>query len=69
MPHPIRFGIMVLQNLPYAEMVAHCQLVEALGFDAVWIGDHLVDPYVPAGYWFEAWTLLAALAVETRRID
>lgn len=68
MAHPLRFGIMVIQNLPYPDMVAHCQLVEALGFDSVWIGDHFVDPYVPAGYWFEAWTLLAALAVETRRI-
>lgn len=59
---------MVLQNLPYPEMVEHCQHLELLGFDSVWIGDHFVDPYVPAGYWLEAWTLLAALAVETKRI-
>lgn len=68
MTHPLRFGIMALQNLPYPEMVEHCQHLEALGFDSVWIGDHFVDPYVPAGYWFEAWTLLAALAAETKRI-
>ena len=68
MTHPLRFGIMVLQNLPYPEMVEHCQHLESLGVDSVWIGDHFVDPYVPAGYWFEAWTLLAALAAVTRRI-
>lgn len=68
MTHPLRFGIMVLQNLPYPEMVGHCQHLESLGFDSVWIGDQFVDPYVPAGYWLEAWTLLAALAAETKRI-
>jgi alkanesulfonate monooxygenase SsuD/methylene tetrahydromethanopterin reductase-like flavin-dependent oxidoreductase (luciferase family) len=59
---------MILQNLPYPEMVEHCQHVESLGFDSVWVADHFVDPYVPPGYWYEGWTLLAALAAETKRI-
>ena len=68
MTDPIRFGIMLIQNLPYPEMVKHCQHIESLGFDSVWVGDHFVDPYVPAGYWFEAFTLLAGLAAETKRV-
>ena len=64
----LRFGIMTLQNLPYSEMVGHWQHLESLGFDSVWLADHFVDPYVPTGYWFEGWTLLAALAAETKRI-
>jgi alkanesulfonate monooxygenase SsuD/methylene tetrahydromethanopterin reductase-like flavin-dependent oxidoreductase (luciferase family) len=68
MSHPIRFGIMLLQNLPYPVLVERCQHLEFLGFDSVWVGDHFVDPYVPTGSWFEGWTLLAGLAAETKRI-
>jgi alkanesulfonate monooxygenase SsuD/methylene tetrahydromethanopterin reductase-like flavin-dependent oxidoreductase (luciferase family) len=65
---PLRFGIMMLPNQPYPQMVEHCKRAESLGFDSAWVGDHFVDPYVPGGYWLEAWTLLAALAAETRYI-
>jgi alkanesulfonate monooxygenase SsuD/methylene tetrahydromethanopterin reductase-like flavin-dependent oxidoreductase (luciferase family) len=68
MSSELRFGIMTLQNLPYPDMVEHWQHLEALGFDSVWLADQFVDPYVPTGFWFEAWTLLAALAAETKRI-
>jgi len=68
MAHPLRFGILLLQNLPYPEMVEHCQHVESLGFDSIWLADHFVDPYVSAGHWYDGWTLLPALATETSRI-
>ena len=68
MSSTLRFGIMTLQNLSYPDMVEHWQHLESLGFDSVWLGDHFVDPYVPTGYWFDGWTLLAALATETKRI-
>jgi len=52
------------------------RLAEAVGFDAVFVPDHLVlgaSPYwgIPEGETrgtWEAWTLLAALAAETRRV-
>jgi alkanesulfonate monooxygenase SsuD/methylene tetrahydromethanopterin reductase-like flavin-dependent oxidoreductase (luciferase family) len=69
MTHPLRFGIMVLQNLPYPEMVERYQHIEALGFESAWVADHFVDPYVPDKPWFDAWTLLAALAASTTRIQ
>jgi alkanesulfonate monooxygenase SsuD/methylene tetrahydromethanopterin reductase-like flavin-dependent oxidoreductase (luciferase family) len=63
-----RFGIITVQNLIWKEEVERWQLIEALGFDNVWVADHFVDPYEPDTPWFEGWTLLAALASQTKRI-
>ena len=44
---------------------------EAVGFDSIWVGDHLLyrgDGRPERGPW-EAWTLLAALAAATERVD
>lgn len=69
MTHPLRFGIMVLQNLPYPEMVERYQHIEALGYDSAWVADHFVDPYVPDKPWFDGWTILTALAAHTSKIQ
>jgi alkanesulfonate monooxygenase SsuD/methylene tetrahydromethanopterin reductase-like flavin-dependent oxidoreductase (luciferase family) len=63
-----RFGIVTDQNLPWAVLVERWQYFEALGFDSVWDCDHFVQPSRPNGPYFEAWTLLAALAARTARI-
>jgi probable F420-dependent oxidoreductase len=69
-------------NLPYvegsmdgrtprwADLLAMAQTAESIGFDAVWISDH-VGFGDPAGEWkgaWESWTLLSALAASTRRV-
>jgi probable F420-dependent oxidoreductase len=74
----IRLGL----NLPYAEgsmdgltpgwpdILAMAQAAETVGFDAVWISDH-VGFGDPAGDWtgaWEVWTLLSALAASTERV-
>jgi alkanesulfonate monooxygenase SsuD/methylene tetrahydromethanopterin reductase-like flavin-dependent oxidoreductase (luciferase family) len=41
---------------------------EAGGFDSIWVGDHLLYREPERGPW-EAWTLLAALAAATERVD
>jgi alkanesulfonate monooxygenase SsuD/methylene tetrahydromethanopterin reductase-like flavin-dependent oxidoreductase (luciferase family) len=43
--------------------------IEDLGFDSIWVGDHLLyeTPEGPVGPW-EAWSLLAALAAVTTRV-
>ena len=44
---------------------------EAAGFDSIWVGDHLLyrgDDGPERGPW-EAWTLLAALAAATARVE
>jgi alkanesulfonate monooxygenase SsuD/methylene tetrahydromethanopterin reductase-like flavin-dependent oxidoreductase (luciferase family) len=44
--------------------------IEDLGFDSIWVGDHLLyeTPDGPIGPW-EAWSLLAALAAITERVQ
>jgi alkanesulfonate monooxygenase SsuD/methylene tetrahydromethanopterin reductase-like flavin-dependent oxidoreductase (luciferase family) len=65
---PVRFGIVTDQNLPWTKLVERWRLFETLGFDSAWDCDHLVQPSRPDGPYFEAWTLLAALAAVTQRI-
>jgi alkanesulfonate monooxygenase SsuD/methylene tetrahydromethanopterin reductase-like flavin-dependent oxidoreductase (luciferase family) len=64
----VRFGIVTDQNLPWPKLVERWQLFEALGFDSAWDCDHFIQPSRPTGPYFEAWTLLAALAAVTQRI-
>jgi alkanesulfonate monooxygenase SsuD/methylene tetrahydromethanopterin reductase-like flavin-dependent oxidoreductase (luciferase family) len=56
------------QNLPWPKLVERWRLFESLGFDSAWDCDHLIQPSRPSGPYFEAWTLLAALAAVTERI-
>jgi alkanesulfonate monooxygenase SsuD/methylene tetrahydromethanopterin reductase-like flavin-dependent oxidoreductase (luciferase family) len=62
------FGINILQNLPYAELVKRWQQVETLGYDSLWIADHFYLRFSPEGMWFDGWTLLAAMAETTNDI-
>jgi alkanesulfonate monooxygenase SsuD/methylene tetrahydromethanopterin reductase-like flavin-dependent oxidoreductase (luciferase family) len=64
----IRFGICTDQNLPFPTLADRWREFERLGFDSVWDCDHFNQPSRPAGPYFEAWTLLAALAARTERI-
>jgi probable F420-dependent oxidoreductase len=44
---------------------------EEVGFDSIWVGDHLLyrDDDAPARGPWEAWTMLAALAAATERVE
>jgi F420-dependent oxidoreductase-like protein len=64
----VRFGIVTDQNLPWPALKERWGLFEALGFDSIWDCDHFIQPSRPTGPYFEAWTLLAALAAVTSRI-
>lgn len=77
---PLGIGLL-LQPSEYAaagtaprwpELRAMARRAEEIGYDAVWIPDHLIIDIprpgsVPEGAW-EAWSLLAALAASTERI-
>jgi len=65
---PLRFGLCVDQNLSWPKTVERWRLFEELGFDSVWDCDHYTQPSRPTGPYFEAWTLLSALAGLTSRI-
>jgi len=57
-------------EVPFPELIAMAQAAEAVGFDSVWHGDHLIYdlPVGARGPW-EAWTTLAAIAASTSTIE
>jgi F420-dependent oxidoreductase-like protein len=67
----IRFGLQVAQQqTTVAELKEVWQEAEALGFDTLWVNDHLLPSIGPAdGTNLEAWTLLAAMATATSRVQ
>jgi probable F420-dependent oxidoreductase len=69
----VRVGIQlpeVERDVRWPEYVAMARAAEEVGFDSVWIGDHLLyrgDGRAERGPW-DAWTLLAGLAGVTERV-
>jgi len=70
---PLRVGIQlpeVERVLRWPEYVAMARAAENVGFDTLWLGDHLLYRYGDGsarGPW-EVWTMLSALAASTSRI-
>jgi alkanesulfonate monooxygenase SsuD/methylene tetrahydromethanopterin reductase-like flavin-dependent oxidoreductase (luciferase family) len=70
----LRVGIQlpeVERHVPWCEYLGMARAAEEGGFDSIWIGDHLLyrdDGRPERGPW-EAWTLLAALAASTERVE
>jgi alkanesulfonate monooxygenase SsuD/methylene tetrahydromethanopterin reductase-like flavin-dependent oxidoreductase (luciferase family) len=67
MPQPLRFGICTDQNMPWEETSQRWRQLQEMGFDSIWVCDHLIQPSRPDGPYFEGSTLLAALAAVTQR--
>jgi alkanesulfonate monooxygenase SsuD/methylene tetrahydromethanopterin reductase-like flavin-dependent oxidoreductase (luciferase family) len=60
----------VERTVRWPELAAMARAAEDTGFDSVWLGDHLVyrdDGRPERGPW-DAWTMLAGLAVVTTRV-
>lgn len=68
MPRDLRFTVLVLPDVPWAEFLRRCREVEELGFDVIGLPDHLVDWAGSKPPWFELWTLLSAVAMATTRV-
>lgn len=74
-PMPLRVGIQlpeVEREVRWPEYVALARAAEDVGFDSIWLGDHLLyraeeDGRPERGPW-EVWTLLAGLAAATDAI-
>ena len=75
MSRPLKVGVQlpeVEREVRWPEYVALARRAESLGFDSIWVGDHLLyrltgEPQ-PRGPW-ECWTMLAALAAATSRVE
>jgi probable F420-dependent oxidoreductase len=69
----IRVGVQLPETerlVPWPEMRDMARAVDDLGFDALWVGEHLLYrwPDRPARGPWEAWTMMAALAAATTRV-
>ncbi|MHA2394697.1 MAG: TIGR03560 family F420-dependent LLM class oxidoreductase [Promethearchaeota archaeon] len=70
----IKFGVTInaapdmLYRSDYDSIKKIAQECESLGYDSLWAMDHLMWGISEAGSVFEAWTLLTALATETKSI-
>ena len=69
----LRVGVQlpeVERHVRWAEYVAMTRAAQEVGFDSIWLGDHLLyreDGRPERGPW-EVWTLLAGLAAVTERV-
>ncbi len=74
MTRPCKVGVQlpeVERFVPWPEYLDLARRAEAVGFDSVWVGDHLVYD-LPDGSTrgpYEAWTTLAAIAAVTERVE
>lgn len=74
MTRPCKIGVQlpeVERFVPWTELIAMAQAAEAVGFDSIWLGDHLLYDLPDGsvrGPW-EAFTSLAALAAVTSRVQ
>lgn len=69
----MRIGVQLPEvewEVPFPELLAMARLAEDVGFDSVWLGDHLIYdlPVGARGPW-ECWTSLAAIAAATSRVQ
>jgi probable F420-dependent oxidoreductase len=73
-PRPLRVGIQlpeVERDVRWPEYAAMARAAEEIGFDSVWVGDHLLyrgDGRPERGPW-DCWTLLAGIAAVTERVS
>lgn len=73
MSRPFSIGVQlpeVEREVRWPELRAMARTAESVGFDSVWVGDHLLYQMTdgPRGPW-EAWSLLAAIAAVTERVQ
>lgn len=74
MTRPCKVGVQlpeVERFVPWPEYLDMALRVEEAGYDSVWVGDHLIYD-LPDGSTrgpYEAWTMLAAIAAVTKRVE
>lgn len=66
----LKIGTRLDMGLPtYEELSGHAKLAEKLGYDAVWVRDHVsLEAVTGQAECFEVWTIMAALARDTSKV-
>ncbi|MEA2593950.1 MAG: hypothetical protein QOF01_419 [Thermomicrobiales bacterium] len=71
---PLKVGIHLPETeriAPWCDLAAMCRLAEEVGFESIWVPDHLLMRFPgeePQGPW-ECWSILSAVAAVTRRVE
>ncbi|WP_162448597.1 LLM class flavin-dependent oxidoreductase [Phytoactinopolyspora mesophila] len=65
---PMRVGVMVMADAPMPQLMDRISRTEELGFDQLFLADHLAHPFAPGTTWFDYGSLLGAAAMRTERI-
>jgi alkanesulfonate monooxygenase SsuD/methylene tetrahydromethanopterin reductase-like flavin-dependent oxidoreductase (luciferase family) len=71
---PLKVGVQlpeVEREVRWPELLDMVRAIEDLGYDSAWLGEHLLYRWAdrpPRGPW-EAWSMLAAIAASTGRIE
>jgi len=65
----IKFGLFAPQvGVPFSVIKERAQLADRLGFDSLWLVDHMWSRGLPDLDHLEAWTVMSALAAVTERL-
>jgi alkanesulfonate monooxygenase SsuD/methylene tetrahydromethanopterin reductase-like flavin-dependent oxidoreductase (luciferase family) len=64
----VRYGIVILPELPWAQAVSRWRRAEVYGFDHAWTYDHLGWRDLVDGPWFDSVSTLTAAALATSKI-
>ncbi len=66
---PLEIGIFLPQvAISWEDMLVRARRVEQLGFESLWLYDHLYSPMLPDLDSLEGWTLATALLTQTQRL-
>ncbi|MDT5328590.1 MAG: hypothetical protein QOF25_5742 [Mycobacterium sp.] len=57
----LQFGVMLFPDSAIPALTSRMKQAEALGFDQLYLPDHIGDPRGLAGDWYDTWTTSAPL--------
>jgi alkanesulfonate monooxygenase SsuD/methylene tetrahydromethanopterin reductase-like flavin-dependent oxidoreductase (luciferase family) len=68
--HKVHFGVTIPQiKRTWDESRTAAREFEAMGYDSLWVCDHLYGPQSPSIPILEAWSLISAVAAITERVE
>lgn len=68
----VKFGVILPvygeKRINWSSILNYVKTVENLGFDSIWVPDHLTNPFLEDAFMLDAWTVLSALASTTKTV-